>query len=78
MLFHIILPLFYYRVAFCDNIIDMDDILSADFMPGSLLLLENPQQRSIGYTNSSTNNSVESVNGDGGVDAALTTMGYHR
>lgn len=58
----------------------MDDILSADFMPGNLLVLENPQQRSNEIKNTSFNNSEHSLgeNLDGTVDAALTTMGYHR
>lgn len=67
--------------AICDNVIDVDDILSADFMPGNLLVLENPQQRTAEYKNSSTNyinGETQVVNSDGSVDAALTTMGYHR
>lgn len=56
-----------------DNVIEVDDILSADFMPANLLVLENPQQRSNDYKNASNKGSF-----DGTVDAALSTMGYHR
>lgn len=64
-----------------ENVIEVDDILSADFMPGNLLVLENPQQRSNEYKNASLDDLQQArnkANFDGGVDAALSTMGYHR
>lgn len=64
-----------------DNVIEVDDILSADFMPANLLVLENPQQRTNNYKNASLDDVQEARNKasfDGSVDAALSTMGYHR
>lgn len=62
----------------CENIIDVDDILSSDFMPGSLLMLETPDGYENVYENSSVDEASLLSKSDGGVDAALTTMGYHR
>lgn len=63
-----------------ENAIEIDDILSVDFMPGKLLVLENPQQRSSCSDSVNLNNTepVFGANFDGSVDKALSTMGYHR
>lgn len=61
-----------------NNVIDVDDILSEDFMPGNLLMLEHPE--------TSSNNFNKSVDDflhmkkplDGSFDRAMQTMGFHR
>lgn len=57
-----------------ENVIEVDDILSADFMPGNLLVLENPQERSVDFKNASFYEIRKANN----LDGALSTMGYHR
>lgn len=83
------------NVKTCDavyNVIDVDDILSAEFMPGSLLMLENPEESVKILTNSShdyhlhpesrgdntTLSKHASVGTDGGIMDALNTMVFHR
>lgn len=59
------------------NVIDMDDILSVDYMPGSLLMLENPE--SYAFINSSgkqVNDHFENIGGK--FENAFETMGFHR
>lgn len=58
--------------VFSENVIEVDDILSADFMPGRLLVLENPRQADLNEYENATSAD------DGSVNAALSTMGYHR
>lgn len=67
----------FSREIVSENVIEVDDILSPDFMPGNLLILENPQQRSRSnvYENITVSDEVQK---DGSVNAALSTMGYHR
>lgn len=76
----IIKYLFIINVALilCNNVIDVDDILSIDYMPGSLLLLENPggseQLKSI--TNLTGNHGYDNITGN--FNQAFSTMGFHR
>lgn len=58
------------------NIIDVDDILSDDFMPGTLLMLENPQN-SVKNFNETFGESVPQIL-DGSFNKAMETMGFHR
>lgn len=51
----------------------MDDILSENYMPGALLMLENPK-----VPPSVNTTVVNSVVGDGTFDYAFETMGFHR
>lgn len=62
----------------CDNVIDVDDILSIDYMPGRLLLLENPGNEG-NYKNETTSYDNETFdNMTGTFNDAYFTMGYHR
>ncbi|KAJ3664671.1 hypothetical protein Zmor_000222 [Zophobas morio] len=56
-----------------NNIIDVDDILAEDFMPGTILMLENPKTENL---NDSVG--VSSQEGDGSFMTAMETMGFHR
>ncbi|XP_045469460.1 uncharacterized protein LOC123677064 [Harmonia axyridis] len=58
----------------CENVIDVDDFLSPEYMPTTLLMLENPiSNKTIRFSN------MTSVAGfDGSLDKAIVTMGYHR
>lgn len=70
VLLNIILVFCY---CICENVIDVDDFLSPEFMPTTLLMLENPtSNKTAGYSNTS-------VTGfEGSFDKAMVTMGYHR
>ncbi|XP_044757834.1 uncharacterized protein LOC123315988 [Coccinella septempunctata] len=59
----------------CENVIDVDDFLSPDYMPTTLLMLENPTtNKTVKYPNATT-----VVTGfEGSLDKAFITMGYHR
>lgn len=61
---------------FKDSFIDMNDILDEDFMPGSILVLENPGAAS--SSNKSLNASVSSQHLDGSLYDAMATMNFHR
>ncbi|KAL3276642.1 hypothetical protein HHI36_012014 [Cryptolaemus montrouzieri] len=57
----------------CDNVIDVDDLLSPDYMPTTLMMLENPMRNETKkYPNTTTTKS------DGSLDKAILTMEYHR
>ncbi|CAH1374090.1 unnamed protein product [Tenebrio molitor] len=60
-----------------NNIIDVDDILAEDYMPGTLLMLENPKG-AIRNFNDSVGGDLTSREGDGTFDEAMETMGFHR
>lgn len=61
------------------NVIDVDDILSKDFMPGSLLVLENPQQLALQFGNVTLDeNRARTEELDGSFNNAISTMGFHR
>lgn len=55
------------------NLIDMSDILNVDFMPGSLLVLENPENEEF-----SNVTHVPVSDQRGTFDEAFSTMGFHR
>ncbi|KAF5300442.1 hypothetical protein FQA39_LY02241 [Lamprigera yunnana] len=54
------------------NMIDLSDILNVDYMPGSLLILENLD------TDTFENDSSNSIKQQGTIQDALTTMNFHR
>lgn len=62
----------------CNNVIDVDDILSIDFMPGSLLLLENTSgsDHLKNLTNLTVNEDYDNITGR--FNDAFSTMGFHR
>lgn len=61
------------------NIIDVDDILSKDFMPENLLVLENPPKFAEQFNNSTLDqDELRTKNLDGTINNALSTMGFHR
>ncbi|CAH1161117.1 unnamed protein product [Phyllotreta striolata] len=60
------------KSSFSPNAIILDDILSKDYMPGTLLMLENPKEI-VNNTNESTR-----VHHDGTLIKAISTMDYHR
>lgn len=61
----------------CNNVIDVDDILSIDYMPARLFVLENPES-GVNYKNESYlyQNDTEEMSGK--FNEAFSTMGYHR
>lgn len=63
---------------YASNVIDVDDILAEDFMPGTLLVLENPTN-GIKHFNGSIKNieTMEKVP-DGSFGNAMETMNFHR
>lgn len=61
---------------FGHNVIDVDDILSEDFMPGTLLMLENPKGAAKNFNESIIE--LSDMTGDGSFGYAMETMGYHR
>lgn len=74
--------LFYFILflkRFSCSVIDVDDILSVDFMPSALLMLESPENgtNSFNKTLSSLENSVLTKS-DGSFDNAMHTMNFHR
>lgn len=73
----ILLVLLNVICSFCSNVIDVDDILSIDYMPGSLLMLENPDNKE-NYLNSSVSPKNENLVRSGLFNEAFSTMGYHR
>ncbi|XP_071055701.1 uncharacterized protein [Onthophagus taurus] len=66
-----VVKLFYFvyfvRIGFCYNVIDVDDILSDDLMPGNLLMLENAN-------GSDTKDNITT----GSLNDAMSTMDFHR
>nr|XP_022909414.1 uncharacterized protein LOC111420619 [Onthophagus taurus] len=66
-----VVKLFYFvyfvRIGFCYNVIDVDDILSDDLMPGNLLMLENANR-------SDTKDNITT----GSLNDAMSTMDFHR
>lgn len=58
----------------CNNVIDVDDILSIDYMPGSLFLLENAPN----YRNDTSALKNDTLDLTGKFNEALSTMGFHR
>lgn len=62
------------HAVFCDNVLDVDDILDDRFMPGSLLVLEGTDE----YTNSTTKEEEVQNVLDGSFFGAYSTMGFHR
>nr|CAI5825244.1 unnamed protein product [Callosobruchus analis] len=73
----ILVCLISLEIVHCsENIIDVNDILSEDLMPASLLIWENPEK-----ARKSGNESATEVTGfkvDGSLMNAMETMGYHR
>ncbi|KAK9754888.1 hypothetical protein QE152_g844 [Popillia japonica] len=70
------LPAIYEKIS-GDNVIDVDDILSESFMPGSLLMLETPENA--GFANiTSANSKFKKKPLTGTIDEAISTMGFHR
>ncbi|GJQ74260.1 hypothetical protein Trydic_g19161 [Trypoxylus dichotomus] len=59
-----------------DNIIDVDDILSENFMPSTLLLLENPETRT--FHNVTSDIHFEDNDVTGTIKEAISLMGFHR
>lgn len=59
----------------CETILDVNDILSSDLMPGSLLLLENPEEYAKDLINTTKQQSKRL---DGTFQNAFSTMGFHR
>ncbi|KAB0800206.1 hypothetical protein PPYR_05946 [Photinus pyralis] len=55
------------------SVIDLSDILNVDYMPGSLLVLENPEE--IGPENATE---IDLMEHHGTMRDALTTMNFHR
>lgn len=60
------------------NVIDMDDILSENYMPGTLLVLENPSQGVTRFNGSTKNVQTMERTTDGSSRSALKTMSFHR
>lgn len=61
--------------------IDVNDILSPDYMPGSLLLLENLDNDHEGFDNVTSRGArldEDFSTENGSFSAAFSTMGYHR
>ncbi|KAK5649377.1 hypothetical protein RI129_000406 [Pyrocoelia pectoralis] len=67
--------LFLFTLTKSDDysVIDLSDILNVDYMPGSLLVLENPEE--ISTENTTT---VDTFEHHGTINDALTTMNFHR
>lgn len=63
---------------YASNVIDVDDILAEDFMPGTLLVLENPSGGAKNFNDSLKN--VETIHklSDGSFHNAIETMNFHR
>lgn len=74
----LILAVATVKSEYASNVIDVDDILAEDFMPGTLLVLENPTG-SAKHFNASLKN-VETVRKtpDGTMKSAMETMNFHR
>lgn len=75
-----VLLIFHFGVAvLASNVIDVDDILSKDFMPASLLVLENPKQLVRQFDNVTLDkNAARTEELDGSFNNAFSTMGFHR
>ncbi|KAF5302435.1 hypothetical protein FQR65_LT08524 [Abscondita terminalis] len=69
-----VLPTIIYSINDDYNVIDLSDILNVDYMPGSLLILENPEESV--FENRTTTDSKPSHQGT--FHDAFTTMNYHR
>lgn len=69
-----------FRFNLCDYVIDVDDILSPNYMPTSLLMLENPETMDAQFVNSSVNvkKKYDAPAFGGKFDDAFATMGFHR
>lgn len=63
--------------AYYNNVIDVDDILSADYMPETLMVLENPE-KNVNTFNETTYKEDPVKRLDGSFFNAMETMGYHR
>ncbi|KAJ8924176.1 hypothetical protein NQ315_006967 [Exocentrus adspersus] len=73
--------LLFLASASCEytsNVIDMDDILAEDFMPGTLLVLENPTAGFKSFNESIKNLQVMERTPDGSFGNAMETMNFHR
>lgn len=79
MLLPVLLTFLGMVIVFASNVIDVDDILSKDFMPGSILVLENPAKLAQQFDNVTVDeNRAATKELDGSFNNAFSTMGFHR